>query len=156
MNCYIVGIDICGWSSKSPIAGGTITLMKIKGLHKSLNIVMLIGLVLQWRILCFPWRKYCLLEKQETKCCCPIKGNGIPHLLAYMGKTTLPRIRFSWDSANEDYYDNQAALHITSNLVFHERTKHIKTGCHFIWEKLLSKEICIELVGSNDQLAYVL
>ena len=51
--------------------------------------------------------------------------------------------------------DNQATLHIASNLVFHEKMKHIEIDCHFICEKILSEIITTSFVNSNDQLVDV-
>jgi len=71
-------------------------------------------------------------------------------------KHFLQELNFCDIQTMKMYCDNQAALHIASNPVFHERTKHIEIDCHFVREKLLAKEICTEFVGSNDQLAYML
>ena len=51
--------------------------------------------------------------------------------------------------------DNQATLHIDSDLVFHDKIKHNEIDRHFIKEKILSSDITTSFVNSNDQLVDV-
>ncbi|RVW93460.1 Retrovirus-related Pol polyprotein from transposon TNT 1-94 [Vitis vinifera] len=57
----------------------------------------------------------------------------------------LEELRFGKDEQMKLICDNQAALHIASNPVFHERTKHIEVDCHFIREKIASGCIATSL-----------
>jgi hypothetical protein len=68
----------------------------------------------------------------------------LPHFLQEISFPTPTPIPLSCD--------NQAALHIAPNLVFHERTKHIEVDRHFVRNKILSGDKATPFVKSEDQL----
>ena len=68
-------------------------------------------------------------------------------------KHLLQELRFRKNEQMKLICDNQAALHISSNSVFHEKTKHIEVDCHFIGEKITLECTTTNFVNSNDQLA---
>ena len=70
-------------------------------------------------------------------------------------KHLLQELRFEKNEQMKLICDNQVALHISSNTVFHERTKHIEVYCHFIREKIVSRCMNTSFVNSNDQLANI-
>ena len=68
----------------------------------------------------------------------------------------LHELRFVKDKQMKLMCDNQAALHIASNPVFHERTNNIEVDFHFIREKIASGCVATSFVNSNDQLVDIL
>lgn len=69
-------------------------------------------------------------------------------LLEEMGVTNLKPITL--------HCDNQSALHIARNPVFHERTKHIELDCHFTRDKVLEGLLQLSYLPTQHQLADIL
>ena len=67
----------------------------------------------------------------------------------------LQELRFGKDEQTMLICDNQATLHIATNPIFHEMTKHIEVDYHFIIEKIASRCMTTSFVNSSDQLADV-
>ena len=65
-------------------------------------------------------------------------------------KHLLQELRFGKDAQMKLICDNQAVLHISSNPVFHERTKHIEVDYHIIRENIASGCMTTSFVNSND------
>lgn len=68
-------------------------------------------------------------------------------------KNLMGELGFAYDEPLPMHCDNQAAIHIVSNHVFHERTKHIEVDCHFIREAVMNRQINTPFTPSSEQIA---
>jgi len=59
-------------------------------------------------------------------------------------------------SVTQLYGDNQGAIALTENPVYHFRTKHIDVSYHYVRELIATNEIKIDYIESKKMLADVL
>lgn len=50
--------------------------------------------------------------------------------------TLMTSLGFPQQSPIPLYCDNQETIHIAANPVFHERTEHVETDCHFVRDEV--------------------
>jgi hypothetical protein len=67
----------------------------------------------------------------------------------------LKDLRQSIDYTISLYCDNQSAIRLAENPVFHARTKHVEIYYHFIREKVLEEKVELRQIKTEDQIADV-
>jgi hypothetical protein len=67
----------------------------------------------------------------------------------------LEDIHIHYDEPIPIVCDNTSAISISKNPVMHLKTKHIPIKFHFLREKVMSKVIKVEYVGTKDRIADV-
>lgn len=68
-------------------------------------------------------------------------------------RSLLKCLQVDCDSPTSLHCDNQAALHLAANPIFHERTKHIEVDCHFIRDHLQAGTISTAYIPTKHQQA---
>jgi hypothetical protein len=68
-------------------------------------------------------------------------------------RNMLKHLGFPQEDPTKIYIDNQSAIALAKNPVYHERSKHIDTRHHFIREHVKNKEVELISCNTNDQIA---
>lgn len=99
-------------------------------------------------------KKQHVVYRSSTKSECRALALGKTEVLWI--QALLTELKFKTETTPVMWCDNQSAISLATNPVYHAKTKHIELDIHFIREKIAAKQISISFVPSEDQTADVL
>ncbi|KAF5203874.1 Retrovirus-related pol polyprotein from transposon re1 [Thalictrum thalictroides] len=68
-------------------------------------------------------------------------------------RSILGELGFPQTDPSVLYCDNKSAIHLASDSILHEKTKHIEIDVHFLREKVRSGIVSPSFVGTKAQIA---
>ena len=68
-------------------------------------------------------------------------------------RRTLSELQHEQDEPTQTFCDNKSTIALERNHIFHKRSKHIDTRCHFIQELIKNNEINMEFCRLENQFA---
>jgi hypothetical protein len=71
-------------------------------------------------------------------------------------QTLLKELGIFLSTAPILHCDNIGATYLTSNPIFHARTKHIEIDYHFLRDRVAQKSLIVKFLSSKDQLADII
>ncbi|XP_028113487.1 uncharacterized protein LOC114311544 [Camellia sinensis] len=97
------------------------------------------------------------LKKQATvsRSSTEVEYRALAHVVAELTwvKMFLQDLAISSPTLPILWCDNVSSIALASNSVFHSRSKHIKVDCHFVRDKVLAKQLTLQYIPTQDQLA---
>jgi histone deacetylase 1/2 len=96
-------------------------------------------------------RKQATISRSSTEAEYKAVANATAELIWV--QSLLRELRVSQKQPPVLWCDNIGATYLSSNPVFHARTKHIEVDYHFVRERVAQKLLCIKFISSKDQLA---
>jgi hypothetical protein len=65
----------------------------------------------------------------------------------------LKKLWMPQEKPTEIYMDNSSVIALAKNPIFHNRSKHINTRFHYLWDCITNKEVKVKDVKTQDQVA---
>jgi histone deacetylase 1/2 len=95
-------------------------------------------------------RKQATVSRSSTEAAFKAVANATTEI---MWIQTLKEIGMPSPRLARIWCDNMGAKYLSSNPVFHARTKHVEVDFHFVRERVLSNQLQIDFVPTGDQVA---